>query len=346
MANDSFGFGSKNVTPAVLDTTGQAPWKLSLAACFSSLLMIVNGFVLIVLLRSSVLKKCRFEFILWLSASDLVIGMAGIMYSLKTTYYVVTSHVFCVTWRFFLFGAIAQSLVQTFLVCIERYLALVNNTKFRNLTTAYKYRIILCTWMCVYAYFGMLTVLFLRVDKFERCVRPEFPDRKAYWISTSVICFALLISIIVLYLVLVFEFMKKRRIIIPQKTNRIGILHISEMLPSTFSSQTAGSNRNVQAHHNTASNTRSRTATLEQRRKKEQSMIVTVGLIILALLVLSGPCIVIKGLDGMSIATFPKTVHYVVVVLAGSNSLLNPLLYAFRIPAFRAEVYRMFCVRT
>lgn len=236
----------------------------------TSLVLVPNIIVLYLLIRSSQLRKNqRTEFILWLCISDILVGFSGFLIILRMTMDQLKTNVpFCNAILHFIGAGILQSIAHTFLVCVERYIAVAKAARFKLFTKKYRYYLIIGTWTVVHIHVGSMVGCFLRADQIVNCSLQEFPEHKTFQVAMSVGCLPLLFLTTAVYACVMKVFRQQQR-----KVN-IG----ANMAVSTLSQQ-------IQPPSSTNSTTQQRRLV---KQTKERHVLITIGLIVLALLFLTG----------------------------------------------------------
>lgn len=293
------------------------------AVTFIATLILVHNFlVLAVILFSHKLKQNpHIENILWLCLSDIIVGISGVMYILSQAVdSLAYSPAFCSASIHFINAGVVQSLSQTFLVCLQRYMAVVKHTQFKQFNKKWRYGLIFGTSIFVHVYIGIIVARYLQAERILFCGAKAYPEYKSFSLAISLLSIPFLVFTVGLYASIVITFRKHIKRIQPAPGNHL-VIHVSEV------------SRNVSTN-----------TSHEQKKasqKKEMHLIVTVGLILAAMLFMTGPNVFIRSIEGISTITFERKTKTVLSILAAINSILNPILYACRITEFRRELCRM-----
>ncbi|OWF40569.1 Beta-2 adrenergic receptor [Mizuhopecten yessoensis] len=299
--------------------------KVALMSMWSIMVLVPNCLVLVVLtVKTNLRKTHRTEFVLWLCISDLMVGLSSVMYLLThVAGSLATSPRFCALTLHCVYSGVTLSLVHIFFLCYERYLAVVRKIRFQLLNKKMKYILVLGSYLIVSLYTGIMTACFLRADTIEYCGIQSFPKGKYYMISASIVCLPLLVLTVFVYIIFVIKLKKQMR---KTYTTAFQLTRNNEAMPNHEAVTVPSEARRVE----------------QTFQQKEREITITIGLIVVALFLLTGPFIVTKFLEGISAVSLRPAIKISITFLAGSNSLFNPILYAWRLPAFRKEVRNIF----
>ncbi|OWF37332.1 Sphingosine 1-phosphate receptor 3 [Mizuhopecten yessoensis] len=291
------------------------------------IILISNLLVLIVLIcQPEIRKNYRIEFILWLCLSDIVVGISGLLFVCnflikglsKNTHY-------CSLMYYFIAAGIGQSLAQTFLICIDRHMAVVANVRYKLFNKKYRYIVIFGTWVFIHTYVGTLVAVFMRTDYITYCSAKSFPYSKLFLTAINVLFLSLLLAIPCLYISTMISFRNRSK-----RTHNYPnvILSVVNSAPSSQSTQ------NI-AHF------------LEKnkiRHKYEKHVLVTTGLIVVVFLLLNGPFLfIIIFLEGNDFIAVQRSTRILISLMTFLNSAVNPMLYAWRIRKVRQIFIKFIC---
>ncbi|XP_060067556.1 olfactory receptor 11A1-like [Ylistrum balloti] len=282
-----------------------------------------NLLVLTILLcEHQIRKNYRIEFILWLCLSDLVLSIAGWLFVFNYVIKELTMNThYCSLMYYLITVGIDQSLAHTFLICIDRYMAVVNHTRYQLFSKNYRYMVTFGTWVFIHGYVGTLVIIFMRADHISYCSLTAYPRHKAFVSAVAFLNLPLLISTPCLYIstMVMFKNRSKRTHNYPQ---------VCVVDPSGNASQSCSIH--VQ-ERNTI------------RHIYEKQVIITTGLIVVNLLVLSGPLVMIIFLEGLEIIVISRSTRIFTCLMTLCNSAVNPFLYVCRIRKVRQVLRKAFC---
>ncbi|XP_069131605.1 cannabinoid receptor 1-like [Argopecten irradians] len=297
--------------------------QLTIVFVMTSFVTASNVLVLVILIwKSDIKKNYRIEFILWQCLSDIVVGISGWMFGLN---YIIkdlsTNANYCRLMYHFIAAGIGQSIAHTFLICIDRYMAIVKNIRYKRFTKKYRYMVIFGTWLFIHCYVGTLVVIGMRAESISYCALESFPTYKVLMNGANLLFMPLFLFVPCIYIYSMVIF--RKRLKQTQHCSDVPLYVVRN--PTSTSSPTASK----------------RQQTLSQ--KYEQYVIVTIGLIVMALLVFTGPFVSVLFLEGMDILPINRGVRMASTIMTLVNSTFNPFLYVWRIRKFRQVFKRMLC---
>ncbi|XP_033752405.1 adenosine receptor A2a-like [Pecten maximus] len=325
--------GSGNVHWNMTSTNSTEEWRdsievkslpLTVVFVMSVFVTASNLLVLVILLcKPGIRKNYRIEFILWLCLSDIVVGITGWLFVFN---YIIkdlsTNTHYCSLMYHFIGAGIGQSIAHTFLICIDRYMAVVNNIKYKQFNKKYRYMVIFGTWFFIHGYVGILVVICMRVKSITYCSLESFPRYKTFVNGTNALYMPLLVSIPCLYIYVLIVFKKRLR-----QTHNCP--HVPLYVVGTATTSEIQVNRGQRK---------------QRIQKYEEHVIVTTGLIVVTFLLLTGPFILIVSfLYGFGLMSVNRSTRILITILTFCNSTVNPFLYVWRIRKFRLVLYKIFC---
>ncbi|OWF37331.1 5-hydroxytryptamine receptor 6 [Mizuhopecten yessoensis] len=297
-------------------------------ACIAVVFVIASNLILLhaLMLKSEIRKNYRIEFILWLCLSDIVVGISGLL--LVCNYLIrglsKNTH-YCSLMYHFLAAGIGQSLAQTFLICIDRHMAVVANVSYKLFNKKYRYIVIFGTWLFMHAYVGTLVVVWMRVDHITYCSLTSYPNHKLFLTGINILFLPILFAIPGLYISTIITFKNRSR----------RTYHLPDLTISTVTSTQTSLCPFPSIHYFEMTRI---------RQKYQRQVITTIGLIVVALLFLSGPFIIIVlFLEGCGLIAVKTSTRMLFTMMAYCNSAANPILYGWRIRKIREIVTKLFC---
>lgn len=111
---------------------------------------------------------------------------------------------------------------------------------------------------------------------------------------------------------------------------------------TTDNQQTSSSNPETTHHQQTTDNLHVYSHG-SRRRKYEKNIIVTIGIIVLTLMILTGPFALVLFLEGFGMITVNRTTRILISLMSYLNSAVNPVLYIWRISKFREQFMKSLC---
>ncbi|XP_062596783.1 melanocortin receptor 5-like [Saccostrea cucullata] len=282
----------------------EIPMTISLLSVFVGIVVITFNFVVIVasIKNRELRQNTNYNLVMGLSLSDFLMGVCALLAGLRFIFSKFTQVLeLCILANMLALIGMNMSLFQTLCISIHRFLVLSENAWAKHLfDNNRKYYICISGWV---ATFTIYTSLISPEDDHTNCyyVTVYGPNMKAVQQMTSAFISTFMFLIAVFYSLAIYQVRKRY----------IGTSRVTS------------------------------TGQMEDRKKKRiMKATKLVGMIILALVVFSGPMLICFML--------PFTPHPIVVgsfAAANINSLLNPIIYSSRITQLRKELKSIFCCK-
>ncbi|XP_062572362.1 uncharacterized protein LOC134234330 [Saccostrea cucullata] len=305
--------------------------------------LLVNGAVFVILMKDKNVRKNPYLFlVLMLCVSDFTVGL-GIICALPSFIQppLIRSTLFTVLQIVMMLNGLCLSLLQTFLISLQRYLVLCKERW--NLFIFQHNR---KYYVCIGSSFAVTLMNFVLISPPQRELDVlndsalSFVYHGHYLAHSIYIKFlslSLLSLTLILYSVTVRHVLKTYNKVNPIGNNMsINVRTIQVQMKPLHTIPRTTSDRNTNCHKNVQS--RSRRHLLSLRQRKVVSSLKLVGVLIILLLICTGPFIFVVWNDSAS-----SNVNRVLISLCILNSLINPFIYLWKLYDIKGIIKSRIC---
>lgn len=314
------------------DDTMPSPVILHIVRTLAVFIIIINSTLLLIVIRSKKLKSNdHFVLVLFLSASDTLVGVASVLLTMSVKNQVLYKVKFACSLIFVLFlitnGA---SLLLTLVICVERLIAVRFPHRLSSIFAGKrKYLFIMSTWVVSTTFF-MTTVYLMIANK-------DFYWEQHHLCNARILLRKTYNSLIhyvtsffgVVYLASIFFYFQTTLILLQQRRNNQQNLHNQNF------------RNNVLLPHATEdellSDSKTNMQSADIRLDRHKKALVTVGLVIIAQTVSALPFILVFGLEVSGTISISRDIRTITCYFTILNSITNPILFAWKIEDFRKE---------
>jgi hypothetical protein len=346
----------KSTNHTTKDLSAAEPFPAPIAALLvgvTAIVTLLNLCVLIVFFKSKVVREnYHYNLVVFLSISDLTLGLSGMMKSLRFLIPSLSEAIVpCIMSTGLTLAAVFMSLFQTFLISLHRFLVAVNSRwRDRLFQEKRKYIIYVFSWMSSLVWIFAFVHPTPKRDSASCSVYVIYGEHYPVFSRVfGVLGMALLISTILLYSFTLYNVRKRymktlawqvengksaRKIKLSNVSKNVQIKtakkeHIAGNSSKEGSSKTGcSSNKNV----------------CQNRRRRVFESLKVIGIILLLLVLLTGPSVVLVF---MTVFNFePPVISFAIAAaLCFINSVLNPFIYGWKIDPLREEIKLIFRMR-
>lgn len=297
-------------------------WLSVSVGLINVLILITNMIVLLAsCTQKTVMSRRQTTITVFLCISDISVGISGIVFVIGTTSRSISANeIFCTVQNLLLECSMAFTRINTFLVCLERFLA-IKHTRRWNQAFGNRGRVIMIviSWLVIVAYFGSLKTL--RLYKKTVCYISEYYGSN-YTLVIRMISFfgsPFLIGTMVLYLhtiCVLISWHKKTLHSIGPVRNEQNLAIIEQVAKQ-------------QQHYANLNN-------VELEAAK------TVGILLLVLCFTSGPFMILLYVEAICPGCYvSRNLRVILGVLSFINSLLNPIVNRCRMKELKVAIRKL-----
>lgn len=324
-------FIMNNTTLTPLTQPGSVSIMLSLClVIIGCIIAIMNITVLYAALDISLFQKCaHYSLVLGLTLADTCGALGLISTGVRFLSPELSAQIpLCIITVVLLEVGVFTSFNQTFLICLNRYLLLSKNHWYSKLFDS-KCRYVLCAlhWTAaIVIATSFFEIESMRNNKKVCNVYVLYGTR--YEEFRVVYCSSLLCTVIltvIFYIKTLFTLRRSLHSVAPEDNNKLEMTRRD----ITTTDKEPGGGLSLMPYQNNA--------VLRSKEKQNKKTTKIVGIILVALVALTGPMLIVNLIDSVS-----HSIILITICLTALNSLINPIIYCANIHVLREKIKCMF----